>query len=357
MFRFRRLSYISLLIFLFVSILISVSIQATQGLFLNRIGFCNVEVGYDVHVVGNKAYVTNNDGLMIINTQDPHNPNKVGELLIGGSTGFVINGSIAYIASVLSGFVIANVSNPVNPEIIGSDTTPGADKIAISGKLAYVSYAAGGFFVFNISIPESPQLIGSFSDTRSDDIQVKDEYVFFANAEKGLRVVNVADPSNPYLIQTLVQTSGANDIFISDNILYLARWGMGIKVFDITNPISPLALDSYDDDDGGEELGLVEKNALLYVADNSGVEVFNVSDPNSIFKVTPLTQDVDAAHDVDVDSRYIYVAMGGGLLILEVSSTLPGIEVLIYMILISAIVAVISIVIYYAVLRRKKRSS
>ena len=223
--------------------------------------------------------------------------------------------------------------------------------------MAYVSYSATGFNVFNISIPESPQLIGSYSDTRSDSIQVKDDCVFFANAEEGLRVVNVTDPNNPHLIQTITQTVGANDIFISDNVLYLARWGMGIKVFDITNPSSPLLLDSYDDDDGGEELGLVERNEFLYVADNSGVEVFNVSNPNSIFEVTQLTSDISAAHDIDVDSRFIYVAMGGGLLILEVSPTPQGIAFLIFVIIISSIITVISIVVYYVISRRKKGSS
>jgi hypothetical protein len=343
------------MIFLVV-LLQSSNVLALQNLYLNRVGFCDVEVGYDVHVVGNKAYVTNNDGLMIINTQDPRNPYKAGELLIGGCFGFVINGSIAYIASVLSGFVIANLSNAQFPEPIWSDSTSGANKVAISGDLAYVSYIEGGFNIFNITNPESPSLIGTFSGTRSDSIQVKDNYVYFADAEVGLKIIDVSNPSNPFLVQTLSQTGGANDIHISDNILYLARWGMGIKVFNISNPTSPLALDSYDDDDGGEELGLVEKDGLLYVADNSGVELFNVSNPNSIFEIAQLTRDVGAAHEIDVDHEYIYVALGGGLLILEVSNTPQEIDLLIYLIIISVGVAGILILAYLMILKRKKKA-
>ena len=356
MLRYRKLSFISLLmVFLIINLQFSNTL-ANQSLYLNQVGSCNIEVGYDVHVVGDKAYVTNNDGLMVIDTQDPQHPYKVGELLIGGAVGFVMNGSIAYIASVSSGFVIANFSNTQNPETIGSDSSSGAYRVAISGDLAYVSYMEGGFKIFNISNPASPSLIGTYSDTRSDDIKVKGNYAYFANADLGLKIIDVTDPSNPQLIQTLSQTGGANDIHISDNILYLARWGMGIKVFNISNPTSPLALDSHDDDDGGEELGLIEKDGFLYVADNYGVELFNVSDPHSIFKVTRTTSGVSAAHDIDVDDEYVYVALGGGLLILEVSTSNQEVELLIYLIIASVGVAGIVILAYFMILKRRKRA-
>jgi len=82
--------------------------------------------------------------------------------------------------------------------------------------------------------------------------------------------------------------------YISYYLLFLAYWGYGVKVLDISNPTSPLTLDSYVDNDGGGELGLVEQDGLLYVADNYGVEIFNVSNPNSIVEVAERTSDVSA---------------------------------------------------------------
>ena len=172
-------------------------------------------------------------------------------------------------------------------------------------------------------------------------------------------MVNISNPNSPQLVTTMPQTGGANDIHITDDTLYLGCWGAGIRVIDISDPTSPLMLDSYDDNDGGEELGLVEKDDLLYVADNGGVELFNVSNPTSIVEIAERTSDVDAAHDIDVDGEYIYVALGGGLLILEVSTTpdsdLGFIFYLVIILSVVAAVAVISSLVYFKILKPRRR--
>ncbi|MFX1389104.1 MAG: LVIVD repeat-containing protein [Promethearchaeota archaeon] len=324
---------------------------------MNRVGFCDIEVGYDVHVVGDLAYSTNNDGLMIINVSNPRVPVKIGEALIGGSFGFVVENNIAYIASVINGFTIVNISDPVDPDVLCQSTTEvGITRITVSGSLAYASYYNGGLKIFNISDPSTPIFLGEYSSTRSDAVEIKDNYVYLANAEVGLKVINVSNPNIPELITSISQTGGGNDIYISEEILFLACWGSGIRVIDISNPTAPQMLDSYDDNDGGEELGLIEKDDLLYVADNYGVELFNVSNPNSIVEITQRTSDVIAAHDIDVDEDYIYVAQGGGLLILEVSTisdnTTPNILPYIIIISIVAVAAGISILIYFRFIKK-----
>ena len=357
----RKIIGMSFLLFMLLSLICSFNVQAqtSQSLYLNRVGFLDIEVGYDVHVVGNHAYVTNNDGLMIIDIHDPHNPQKVGEVLSGGALGVEIESNVAYIASVTGGFIITNVSNPSNPQLLGQNSVVGAIRIAVLGSRAYVTYMGGGFKIFNISDLTDPVLLGEYSDTRSDAIEVKHNFAYFANAEVGLKVVNISNPNSPQLVTTMPQTGGANDIHITDDTLYLGCWGAGIRVIDISDPTSPLMLDSYDDNDGGEELGLVEKDDLLYVADNGGVELFNVSNPTSIVEIAERTSDVDAAHDIDVDGEYIYVALGGGLLILEVSTTpdsdLGFIFYLVIILSVVAAVAVISILVYFKILKPRRR--
>ena len=167
---------ITIIIFLMIFyLIINTHAQTSQSLYLNRVGFCEIEVGYDVHVVGDLAYVTNNDGLIIIDVQNPRNPQVVGESLIGGSIGFIIEDNIAYIASVTSGFKLVNVSNPSNPILLGSESTLGAYKIALADIYAYVSYMNGGFKIFNVSNPATPIFKGEYIDSRTDDIQFKDD--------------------------------------------------------------------------------------------------------------------------------------------------------------------------------------
>ncbi|MFX1470350.1 MAG: LVIVD repeat-containing protein [Promethearchaeota archaeon] len=321
--------------------------QTTERLHLNSVGFCDIEVGYDVHVQGDYAYVTNNDGLMIIDISNPSDPVKVGELLCGGVIGVVVENNLGYIASPSNGLIIADISSSTNPQQVGHYGAE-ASKIAVSGSYASVGQYSNGFKILNISDPTNPVLVGEYSDTRCDAIEIKDNFVYYANAEVGLRIISVSNPSTPQLVTTIFQTGGANDIYISDDVLFLACWGAGIRVINISNPSSPQMLDSYDDNDGGEELGLIEKDGLLYVADNYGVEIFNVSDPNSIVEVGQRTSGVEAAHDIDVDDDYIYVAQGGGLLILEVGTSsesgqkIPGYNfyVLYGMIFVSLIISI-----------------
>ncbi len=51
-----------LLIFIFSIFSVNSQAQTPQSLYLNRVGFIDIEVGYDVHVVEDLAYVTNNQG-------------------------------------------------------------------------------------------------------------------------------------------------------------------------------------------------------------------------------------------------------------------------------------------------------
>jgi hypothetical protein len=330
--------------------------QTSQSLYLNRVGFCDIEVGYDVNVVGDIAYVTNNDGLILIDVENPQIPQIMGESLIGGSYGFIIEESKAYVASVPNGFTIIDISTPSNPTILGSDSTRGANKITVLNSYAYVSYLNGRLKIFNISDPSTPTLIGEYVDTRIDHVQIKDDIIYLSNPEVGLKVINVSNPLSPQFITTVSQTGGVNDVHITNNTLYLARWGNGVTSLDISNPIAPTLLDTINDNDGGEELGLVEKNKLLYVADNYGVELFNVTDPSSIIEIAERTEDVIAAHEIDVDDDYIYVAQGGGLLILEVSTTPEGGDWLFYTILVSSVfaTALISIIFYLRFIEKRK---
>ncbi len=361
--KYKRLVVISFVIMTFIIPLFSMNsfAQTTQRLYLNRVGLCDIEVGYDVQVQGDYAYVTNNDGLMIIDVSNPSNPNKVGELLCGGAMGIAIENNLAYIASVSNSMIIADISNPANPIQLGQYSV-GAYRIAVSGSYAYVGDFNGGFTILNISDSTNPVLVGAYSDPRCDAIEFKNNFVYYANAEQGLKVLNVLNPSTPQFITNIAHTGGANDIHITNNLLFLACWSEGIRVIDISNPTSPQMLDSYDDDDGGEALGLIERDGYLYVADNYGVELFNISNPSSIIEIGQRTSGVAAAHDIDVDDEYVYVAQVGGLLILEVSATSQNSdsEFLFYLAIIIGVVvvvAIISIVIYFKIYKPRKTTT
>ncbi|KKN62829.1 hypothetical protein LCGC14_0507810 [marine sediment metagenome] len=299
----------------------------TNQMYLNRVGFINLEVGYDVHVVGDYAYVTNDDGLMIVDISNPSKPVKVGEVNIaGGALTSQISDDIAYISSVTPGFIITNISDPQNPQIIGQtiDASSGY-QILISGSLAYVSHESSGLSIFNISDPSNPIGVDYEYNQYTTGLEIVDSILYVGNPVVGLRIYNISNPTDISLIKTIPGTSGIFDIHITNDIMFLACHQYGIKVFDITIPTSPSLLDIEDEDDSYEEegkaYGLVERDELLYVADFYGVEVFNVTDPTEVIEIVERSSDVSAAYDIAVDDEYIYVALSGGLLILKLSTT------------------------------------
>ncbi len=67
--------------------------------------------------------------------------------------------------------------------------------------------------------------------------------------------------------------------------------------------------------------GVVANSSYLFVADNYGVEAYNMSNPSSPVEIAEVTQGIGAAHDLDMDGQYVYVALGGGMEIFELSDT------------------------------------
>jgi hypothetical protein len=83
---------------------------------LRRIGRVKVGVAYGVALEGDFAYVTNNDGVVLVDVSDPAEPRRTAMLeLEDGAFGIRAAGDIAYIAADSEGFVTADVSDPRNP--------------------------------------------------------------------------------------------------------------------------------------------------------------------------------------------------------------------------------------------------
>ena len=71
----------------------------------------------------------------------------------------------------------------------------------------------------------------------------------------------------------------------------------------------PKVIGRYKDDDGGEALGVWGDHEYLYVADNYGIEVLDITDPTGPIEIGEY-EDVDGAHDIYGRETTIYIAEG-----------------------------------------------
>ncbi len=311
--------------FIFSSLFMTstISAQTHHSMYLNKIGDINLEVGYDVQVAGDYAYVTNNDGVMVVDVSNPRNPTKVSEISTTQAPFAVgVYGENCFVAFGNGEFRISDISSPSNPQtVISSSVGSGiVTKIVIVDSYVYVSLRGVGYRILNFT-GTSLDLVYTYSDSQGESLAVKDDLLYFGNPNAGVKVFNISSVTTPNYIRTLSTSTSVWDMDIHENLLFVGCHGAGFRIYSLSNPTNPSLLEIHSEDDGGEAQGVVGNSSHLFVADNWGVEAYDMSTPSSPVEVAEVTRGIGAAHDLDIDDRYVYVALGGGLDIFELSST------------------------------------
>lgn len=283
---------------------------------LGLISASKAGVGYGVHVDEGYAYITNNDGVIIFDIRESHNPREVGRIQTGFTFSLFVQDGWAYIASE-GGLVIADVSNPANPQQVGRvDTEGAAHRVCVDGSYAYIA-SSRGLEIVDISNPGEPTKTAHLSGGDAWGVDGYDGIVYLAEPGTGLQVIDVRDPSAPQRIRTVAGTQGARDVHIHGASVYVGCHDAGIRILSLAGVESPQVISRYLDDDRGEALGVWGDAEYLYVADNFGIEVLDVKDPARPHEIGEYGR-VNGAHDLYVDGTLVYVAEARkGLMVLE----------------------------------------
>jgi len=317
-------SYFSVLVIGFLVLLNPILLVNGQTIdsdviYLNKVAECTFEVGYRIDIEDNVAYVTDNDGAIVIDIENPKKPKKIGRITMNnGGFGIEIRNNTAFVAGASPSLVIANVSNPNSPVRIGQYYgTSVAYTLATQGDYCYLGYLESDITIVNITDLTNPTLVKQITGTSCTEVIVHEEMLFICTQTSGLRIYDISDPVNPSLIKTLV-AEGANGLDVKDDVLYVACHHLGIKAVDISVPASAYVIKSIAQDDDGEAQGVVCTGDFLGVSDNWGVEVYNITEPTYMAKEAEYRRGVSAAHDIAYFPPYLYyvipivvVVMGG----------------------------------------------
>lgn len=274
----------------------------------HEVGRLDVGVAYDVHVAGQTAFVSNNDGIVIIDVGDVHQPQRLG-LIQGSSEGGVVGLSVLgdTLLTCAERLAIHQVSDPTEPVLIGQFSGRKYIRVAQKqGRYVYVSYLSGGLEIVDFQDLENPVSVGYLPFSGQVlDLFVVGDVAYVANSSRGLEVIDVSDPAAPERIGVAPGTVGAWDIHVDGSVLYLGRHGNGVSILDIGEPTDPDFLGSFDD--GGEIYGVFGVGDRLYTVDlQDGVEVLDISSPGH---PTLLMWDRNYhPHDVYSDGQFVYLA-------------------------------------------------
>ena len=318
----KKLFYILYLCFLcFTSLPFFVS-SNTESFSLSYLSDCYLNVGYHIDVRNDLAFVADNDGISVIDLSDPSNLSRLTIMnLPSAAFGVQIIGDYAYVACSEAGFYILDISDIYNPIILDYHDHEGtANKVYVQDTYAYVADYYTGLRIYDVSNKSDIVLECLYFDTGNIwDVITYDNIAYLANPYS-IEVLNVSEPSTPVQLQTLSFSSDSTHLSIYEDKLFVGRHGQGINIYNITVPSTPVFISSYWDNDVGEELGLRANDTTLCVADNYGIEVFDISTPTVITKIAEYRDGVGAAHDLEFVDNIIYAVDGvTGIFALEIA--------------------------------------
>ncbi|NHJ87952.1 MAG: hypothetical protein FK734_20985 [Asgard group archaeon] len=293
-----------------------VSANTNNNLFVNFVAEVDISVGYKMRLENNRAYISSNDGIEIIDIHNPKTPIWV-ETIEEGEMGFDVKNNIIYTTNS-NGLVVINATIADSPEIIGiSNSGQWAYNLRINDTLAF-AINSGDMDIYNVNDLNNPIHVGQYLDSgRGNDVIIHGEIAYYADPDEGLEVINITDYSNPEKIRTVSNTFGAWDLYINNELLYLGCHSLGFKIIDISNPTNPSVIKQFND--GGEVYGVCGNSSYIFLGDlQEGVEVLNYSDPTQLVEVASFTA---TPHDIEYRGNYLYVSdQDRGFLLLELSN-------------------------------------
>jgi hypothetical protein len=271
-------------------------------------------------ISGNYAYVgTPNNGLQIFNISEPNNPSFVGaSFFMGSPASITIRGNYAFIADIENSLMIFDISDPSNPTQVGAyGNAETIWSVAATDRYAYVIDSDYGLKIIDLSDSGHPQVVGNLNGfTYQSSIALSSNYAIIAGVN--LDIVDIASPVNPTLVGNHVLSGGAVDIFASNHFAFIAEGSylgfFGLEIYDFSDPANPQFVNRCSTPQRASSV-FVDNN-IAYVGDEGGLEIIDVSNPESLSVLRYLE---GAVTDVYVSHNYVYlVNLSTGLTIFNV---------------------------------------
>ena len=278
-------------------------------------------LAYDVHVVGDYAYVADGpDGLKIIDISDPTRPTKVGQYDVNDHAISVqIVGDYAYVAALNDGLKILDISNPMLPSLVGQFIGwYSASDVNVVGDYAYICDV--NFKIIDISDPTNPVEIANFEEqyVYPSELQIVGDYAYLATGANGLVILDISNVSSPVRVGNCtdslesplgVLTGEANGIHVVGDFAYVADGFDGLEIFNISDPATPTEIGQFTK--GGNIRGVYVVGNYAYIVDRGdGLNIIDISEPTNPKEVKQFT-DRGKAKDVYVVGEYAFVIKRG----------------------------------------------
>jgi hypothetical protein len=166
-----------------------------------------------VEVSGNKAFVPDGNWLVILDVNDPANPQRVGLYEAGGAiSSLKASGTKLYLSEATGDLATLDVSNPANIQLAGTSQGwgNGVQAAAVTGRFLHLAKGGAGLQVLDVSDPANPASLTWAYTNPAEDVALMGNYVLVAGGDKGLLVYELQQqiypPLNPPVVSGALVT-------------------------------------------------------------------------------------------------------------------------------------------------------
>ena len=270
----------------------------------------------DVVADGDYSYVSLAGSVVQIDIRNPSSP-ILADTFAAGSFAVDIDDSKVFIARSNGTFSVNNAAAVSG--VLGTVSTSGAEGIALSeGDIAYIARGENGISSYSVSGSTPSHLSTAVFDGAPDAVLspqallAADGYLYIAAGNSGIGIAEVIDSGEIALRARFSAPGDVKAVALGGNgRLYAACGDSGIRVLRLSERSSTSLTAGIENGDG-RDVAIDGERAYL-AGGNTGLYVFDISDPSDPALVTTVTTGGSAA-GVEIVGDYAYVAVGfGGL--------------------------------------------
>ena len=177
--------------------------------FLNRALTWNPDGKLDgasyLKIAGYYVYVTTPDAILVLNLDDPLQPEIAAEIPIAQARGLEVQFRYLFVTSV-KGFHVVDVTHPDKPAVVREAFRPLEDawRVYVARTYAYIAAGSNGLVIMDVTKPEEPSELtrftanGQLNDARDVIVGSTNAslFAYVADGQNGLKVLQLTSPES-----------------------------------------------------------------------------------------------------------------------------------------------------------------
>jgi len=289
-----------------------------------------------VAVAGGFAYLASKGTgarLSVVNLREAAAPRVTGSVAIPDKANdIVVSGDRAYVSHD-SGLAVVDVTDSAAPRLLVSSLIyPRPTGVAVADGHAFVADWDRGLWILSVGGAGAPRYVGSVSTTSgyATGVAVAGHHAYLTDWYRGLQVADVSEPTRPRIVAGIDALSYAYDVAVVGRTAYVAgdilselapshpTSRAALATVDVSDPERPRPLGTVEGSDGGSAAVAVLGRYAFLASGYYGLDVIDAQNPRALRHVGTVA--LGPAWDVAAAGELVLVAGGPDLVVLQVDA-------------------------------------